>query len=58
MPLEPCIHLDNRYRLMRNEQMLDENGNPTEVIGEEDSASGLASSDMDDLIDSKFILNW
>ncbi|KAH0554582.1 hypothetical protein KQX54_011586 [Cotesia glomerata] len=27
---EPAIDLDNRYRLMRHEQMLDAQGNPTD----------------------------
>ncbi|XP_043268063.1 uncharacterized protein [Venturia canescens] len=30
---KPAIHLDNRYRLMRNEKMLDANGNVTDQIG-------------------------
>ncbi|KYM82663.1 hypothetical protein ALC53_06838 [Atta colombica] len=31
---QPAIHLDNRYRLMRHEPMLDADGNVTDVIGE------------------------
>ncbi|XP_036151326.1 uncharacterized protein LOC118648898 [Monomorium pharaonis] len=34
-PLKPAIHLDNRYRLMRHEPMLDADGNRTNVIGED-----------------------
>ena len=34
----PAIHLDNRYRLMRGEQMLDAQGNPTDQIGEDETA--------------------
>ncbi|XP_039314840.1 uncharacterized protein LOC105193822 isoform X2 [Solenopsis invicta] len=30
---EPAIHLDNRYRLMRHEPMLDADGNKTHEIG-------------------------
>lgn len=33
---KPAIHLDNRYRLMRHEPMLDADGNETNEIGEED----------------------
>ncbi|XP_053996577.1 uncharacterized protein LOC128886040 isoform X2 [Hylaeus anthracinus] len=35
---KPAIHLDNRYRLMRNEPMLDANGNETDDIGEDETA--------------------
>ncbi|XP_076761892.1 uncharacterized protein LOC143429923, partial [Xylocopa sonorina] len=35
---KPTIHLDNRYRLMRNEPMLDANGRETDRIGEDDGA--------------------
>ncbi|CAL7939266.1 unnamed protein product [Xylocopa violacea] len=35
---KPAIHLDNRYRLMRNEPMLDADGKETDQIGEDDSA--------------------
>ncbi|KAL0131187.1 hypothetical protein PUN28_002622 [Cardiocondyla obscurior] len=31
----PVIHLDNRYRLMRHEPMLDADGNETDKIGED-----------------------
>lgn len=34
---KPAIHLDNRYRLMRGEQMLDALGNPTDEIGEDET---------------------
>lgn len=30
---KPAIHLDNRYRLMRHEPMLDADGNKTDKIG-------------------------
>ncbi|KYN05272.1 hypothetical protein ALC62_03795 [Cyphomyrmex costatus] len=33
---KPAIHLDNRYRLMRHEPMLDADGNVTDVLGEDD----------------------
>ncbi|XP_046828475.1 uncharacterized protein LOC124428465 [Vespa crabro] len=33
---QPAIHLDNRYRLMRHEPMLDVDGNETNEIGEDD----------------------
>ncbi|RLU25835.1 hypothetical protein DMN91_001995, partial [Ooceraea biroi] len=33
---KPAIHLDNRYRLMRHEPMLDANGNETKEIGKND----------------------
>ncbi|XP_076175199.1 uncharacterized protein LOC143150615 [Ptiloglossa arizonensis] len=36
---KPVIHLDNRYRLMRNEPMLDADGNVTDDIGEDEAAS-------------------
>lgn len=36
--LKPAIHLDNRYRLMRNEPMLDADGNETDQIGEDETA--------------------
>ncbi|XP_071627465.1 uncharacterized protein [Temnothorax longispinosus] len=32
---KPAIHLDNRYRLMRHEPMLDADGNETDQIGED-----------------------
>ncbi|XP_011690513.1 PREDICTED: uncharacterized protein LOC105451640 [Wasmannia auropunctata] len=32
---KPAIHLDNRYRLMRHEPMLDAYGNVTDKIGSE-----------------------
>ncbi|XP_018341888.1 PREDICTED: uncharacterized protein LOC108748323 isoform X3 [Trachymyrmex septentrionalis] len=35
-PWKPAIHLDNRYRLMRHEPMLDADGNETDVIGKDD----------------------
>ncbi|KAF7383037.1 hypothetical protein HZH68_014886 [Vespula germanica] len=35
--LKPAIHLDNRYRLMRHEPMLDADGKETDEIGEDDS---------------------
>ncbi|XP_043468867.1 uncharacterized protein LOC122502742 [Leptopilina heterotoma] len=35
--IKPAIHLDNRYRLMRGEQMLDALGNPTDEIGEDET---------------------
>lgn len=35
---KPAIHLDNRYRLMRHEPMLDADGNVTEEIGEDETA--------------------
>ncbi|XP_076644964.1 uncharacterized protein LOC143354596 [Halictus rubicundus] len=36
--VKPAIHLDNRYRLMRNEPMLDEEGCKTDKIGEDETA--------------------
>ncbi|KZC07951.1 hypothetical protein WN55_09014 [Dufourea novaeangliae] len=36
--LKPAIHLDNRYRLMRNEPMLDAEGRETDCIGEDETA--------------------
>lgn len=36
--VKPAIHLDNRYRLMRGEPMLDANGNETDEIGEDETA--------------------
>ncbi|XP_076681606.1 uncharacterized protein LOC143375886 [Andrena cerasifolii] len=36
--LKPAIHLDNRYRLMRLESMLDADGNETDSIGEDETA--------------------
>ncbi|XP_076227756.1 uncharacterized protein LOC143175014 [Nomia melanderi] len=36
--LKPAIHLDNRYRLMRKEPMLDANGCETDTIGEDETA--------------------
>lgn len=33
--LKPAIHLDNRYRLMRHEPMLDADGKKTDEIGED-----------------------
>ncbi|XP_071871385.1 uncharacterized protein [Bombus fervidus] len=36
--LKPAIHLDNRYRLMRNEPMLDADGNEIDQIGEDETA--------------------
>ncbi|KAK2574903.1 hypothetical protein KPH14_002594 [Odynerus spinipes] len=35
--LNPAIHLDNRYRLMRHEPMLDAEGNQTDVIGDDEN---------------------
>ncbi|XP_011645485.1 LOW QUALITY PROTEIN: uncharacterized protein LOC105432385 [Pogonomyrmex barbatus] len=32
---KPAIHLDNRYRLMRHEPMLDADGNVTDKIGDD-----------------------
>ncbi|XP_018378603.1 PREDICTED: uncharacterized protein LOC108771172 [Trachymyrmex cornetzi] len=32
---KPAIHLDNRYRLMRHEPMLDADGNVTNMLGED-----------------------
>ncbi|XP_011064657.1 PREDICTED: uncharacterized protein LOC105152218 [Acromyrmex echinatior] len=32
---KPAIHLDNRYRLMRQEPMLDADGNVTNELGED-----------------------
>ncbi|XP_018316325.1 uncharacterized protein [Mycetomoellerius zeteki] len=32
---KPAIHLDNRYRLMRHEPMLDADGKVTDVLGED-----------------------
>ncbi|XP_070155144.1 uncharacterized protein [Polyergus mexicanus] len=32
---KPAIHLDNRYRLMRHEPMLDADGKKTDKIGED-----------------------
>ncbi|XP_029171404.1 uncharacterized protein LOC114940826 [Nylanderia fulva] len=32
---KPAIHLDNRYRLMRHEPMLDADGNKTDKIGKD-----------------------
>ena len=43
----PAIHLDNRYRLMRGEQMLDKDGNPTDQIGEDETAG--MPIDLDEL---------
>lgn len=37
--LKPAIHLDNRYRLMRKEPMLDANGRETDIIGEDETAA-------------------
>jgi len=34
--LKPAINLDNRYRLMRHEPMLDAEGNVTTELGEDD----------------------
>ncbi|XP_034181579.1 uncharacterized protein LOC117604995 [Osmia lignaria lignaria] len=34
----PAIHLDNRYRLMRHEPMLDADGKETKEIGKDESA--------------------
>ncbi|KAI4482202.1 hypothetical protein M0804_008753 [Polistes exclamans] len=45
--LKPAIHLDNRYRLMRHEPMLDANGNETNEIGEDDTIS------IDDLLEEE-----
>ncbi|XP_067210425.1 uncharacterized protein [Linepithema humile] len=33
--VDPAIHLDNRYRLMRNEPMLDADGKETDRIGDD-----------------------
>ncbi|XP_024942569.1 uncharacterized protein LOC107269499 isoform X1 [Cephus cinctus] len=41
---KPAYHLDNRYRLMRNEPMLDAQGNETDEIGEDDTAGYLEAS--------------
>lgn len=38
---KPAIHLDNRYRLMRHEPMLDADGNVTDQIGEDENAGSL-----------------
>ncbi|XP_076625810.1 uncharacterized protein LOC143344073 [Colletes latitarsis] len=35
---KPAIHLDNRYRLMRKEPMLDACGNETDDIGQDETA--------------------
>lgn len=37
-PLHPAIHLDNRYRLMRREPMLDADGNETTEIGRDETS--------------------
>lgn len=37
--LKPAIHLDNRYRLMRKEPMLDASGRETDTIGEDETAA-------------------
>ncbi|KAL2713472.1 hypothetical protein V1478_017170, partial [Vespula squamosa] len=42
--INPAIHLDNRYRLMRHEPMLDADGKETNEIGEDDSV------DIEDLL--------
>ncbi|XP_076396421.1 uncharacterized protein LOC105662556 [Megachile rotundata] len=42
--LQPAIHLDNRYRLMRGEPMLDANGNETSEIGDD----GAYAPDMEE----------
>nr|XP_033329232.1 uncharacterized protein LOC117221957 [Megalopta genalis] len=36
--VKPAIHLDNRYRLMRHEQMLNDEGCKTDNIGEDETA--------------------
>ncbi|XP_031786879.1 uncharacterized protein LOC116417554 [Nasonia vitripennis] len=41
---KPAIHLDNRYRLMRGEPMLDANGNETDEIGEDETAGQVAET--------------
>ncbi|XP_078040149.1 uncharacterized protein LOC144471711 [Augochlora pura] len=36
--VKPAVHLDNRYRLMRHEQMLNDEGCKTDNIGEDETA--------------------
>ncbi|XP_017883198.1 uncharacterized protein LOC108626817 isoform X2 [Ceratina calcarata] len=36
--IKPAVHLDNRYRLMRHEPMLDAEGQRTDKIGKDETA--------------------